>query len=357
MTNTKSSFAESALENARRVIAEANGGSIEINSDVNSDVEAQKEELQEEPTSKKMTTAELIDAQMERKHNQNVPVIEITSTNEELPPQHVTPVIAEEYSPQELDIPVKLTPERKVTGKNYTIFNNQIVEITLEAKEDTVIAEPGAMCYMSSNIEFKTRTGDGSKEQEGVLSKMFTATKRTMLGESFMMCHFTNVDEQNAPGIVGFSYPFFGEVRALDLAETGNVTCQKKAFLCATKGVSLDITFSKKLSTGFFGGEGFTLQKLSGQGTAFIYAGGALVEKKLHGEKLMVDTGSIVGFSEGITFGVEAIGGIRNLAFGKEGLFLSTLSGHGTVWLQSAPFSRMAKMVIAEIPPEKNKKR
>jgi len=233
---------------------------------------------------------------------------------------------------------------------DYQIIGNamQILEIELDPQE-TVIAEAGAMTYMEAGIGFETKMGDGSNPDQGLFGSLFSAGKRMMMGESIFTTHFTNEGERKSH--VAFSAPHPGSIMALDLAQLGgSVTCQKDAFLCAALGTSIDITFSKRIGSGLFGGEGFVLEKLSGDGLAFIQAGGTVLEKKLNGEKLRVDTGCLVGFTDGIDYDIERAGGLKSMVFGGEGLFLATLQGHGTVWLQSLPFSRMADRILASAP-------
>lgn len=233
---------------------------------------------------------------------------------------------------------------------DYQITGNamQILEIELDPGE-TVIAEAGAMTYMEQGIDFETRMGDGSDPDQGLLGSLFSAGKRMIMGESIFTTHFSNRGEGKSH--VAFSAPYPGTIMALRLNELGgNVTCQKDAFLCAALGTSIDITFNKRIGSGLFGGEGFILEKLSGDGLAFIQAGGTVIEKKLNGEKLRVDTGCLVGFTDGIDYNIERAGGLKSMVFGGEGLFLATLQGHGSVWLQSLPFSRMADRILAYAP-------
>jgi uncharacterized protein (TIGR00266 family) len=233
---------------------------------------------------------------------------------------------------------------------DYQIIGNsmQVLEIELDPQE-TVIAEAGAMTYMEQGIDFETRMGDGSNPDQGLFGSLFSAGKRMVMGESLFTTHFTNRGEEKSR--VAFSAPYPGTMMALDLAELGgSVVCQKDAFICAALGTSIDITFSKRFGSGLFGGEGFVLQKLSGDGLAFIQAGGTVIEKKLNGEKLRVDTGCLVGFTDGIDYDIERAGGLKSMVFGGEGLFLATLQGHGSVWLQSLPFSRMADRILAFAP-------
>lgn len=224
----------------------------------------------------------------------------------------------------------------------------QLVEVTLDPGE-TVIAEAGSLTYMEDGIAFDTRLGDGSDPEQGVMGKLFSAGKRLFTGESLFTTHFTNHGAQ--PASVGFAAPYPGNVIPLDLAGLGgSVICQKDAFICAALGTRLDITLSRRLGAGLFGGEGFILQKLSGDGMAFIQAGGTVVKKELSGGMLRVDTGCLVAFTEGLDYDIQAAGGLKSMLFGGEGIFLTTVSGHGTVWLQSLPFSRMADRILAHAP-------
>ena len=224
----------------------------------------------------------------------------------------------------------------------------QIVEIELDPGE-TVIAEAGAMNYMEDDITFESRMGDGSEANEGVMGKLLGAGKRILTGESIFMTHFTNHGATKRR--VSFASPYPGKILALDMAKIGNgLTCQKDAFLCAALGTKIGIAFQKKLGAGFFGGEGFILQKLDGDGMAFLHAGGHVVKKQLNGETLRVDTGCIVAFTPGIEYDIQRAGNLKSMFFGGEGLFLATLRGHGTVLLQSLPFSRLADRVLAHAP-------
>jgi uncharacterized protein (TIGR00266 family) len=224
----------------------------------------------------------------------------------------------------------------------------QAVEIELDPGE-TVIAEAGAMNYMESSISFEARMGDGSQASESVLGSLFNAGKRALTGESIFLTHFTNGG--SAKATVAFASPYPGKIIPLDMADTGGeVTCQKDSFLCAALGTSVDIAFTKRLGTGFFGGEGFILQHLKGDGMAFLHACGTVIEKKLSGETIRVDTGCLVAFSPGISYDIERAGSLKSMFFGGEGLFLATLSGTGTVYLQSLPFSRMADRILAHAP-------
>lgn len=225
----------------------------------------------------------------------------------------------------------------------------QVVEVELDP-EETVIAEAGAMNWMDNGISFEAKMGDGTEIDKSILGKIFGAGKRALTGESIFMTHFTNADSDKRK--IAFAAPYPGKIIDLDLAELPNnqFTCQKDAFLCAALGTKVDITLNKRFGSGFFGGEGFILQKLSGDGKAFVHAGGTVVKKELNNEKLKVDTGCLVGFTAGIDYNIEKAGGLKSMLFGGEGLFLATLKGSGTVYLQSLPFSRLADRIIKSAP-------
>jgi uncharacterized protein (TIGR00266 family) len=231
----------------------------------------------------------------------------------------------------------------------------QVVEVELDPGE-TVIAEAGAMNYMEENITFEAKMGDGSNPKEGLMGKLLSAGKRALTGESIFMTHFTNSGAGKKR--VSFSAPYPGKIQALDLSQnSGRFICQKDAFLCAAKGTRVSIAFTQRLGTGFFGGEGFILQKLEGDGMAFVHAGGTIVKKELKGEALKVDTGCIVGFSGDIDYSIERAGNLKSMFFGGEGLFLATLRGTGTVYLQSLPFSRLCDLILAHAPVQNNGQR
>ena len=224
----------------------------------------------------------------------------------------------------------------------------QLVEIELDPQE-TVIAEAGAMMFLDEGIDFKTKFGDGSEPKQTFWKKLMSAGGRLLTGESLFITHFTNIGQKKSR--VAFAAPYPGCIVPVNLATTGNsIICQKDAFLCAAHGTSLKIHFNKKLGSGFVGGEGFILQKLKGDGMAFIHAGGTIIKRELRGEKIRLDTGCLVAFTEGINFNVEMAPGLKTMFFGGEGLFLATLQGTGTVWLQSLPFSRMADRIVAHAP-------
>ena len=224
----------------------------------------------------------------------------------------------------------------------------QLVEIELDQQE-TVIAEAGAMNYLQSEITFETKMGDGAKPETGFMDKMFSAGKRVLTGESIFMTHFTNAS--NNKKRVAFASPYPGKIIALDMSKINNeIICQKDAFLCAALGTEISISFNKKLGSGFFGGEGFILQNLKGDGMAFIHACGTVIKKELNNETLLVDTGCLVAFTNGINYDIQRTGGLKSMFFSGEGFFLATLQGTGTVYLQSLPFSRLANRIIACAP-------
>jgi uncharacterized protein (TIGR00266 family) len=224
----------------------------------------------------------------------------------------------------------------------------QIVEVELDPGE-TVIAEAGALTYMDEGIDFQTRMGDGSNPSEGLMGKLLAVGKRALTGESVFMTHFTN--RGHGKQRVSFAAPYPGQIVPLELDQLGGrFVCQKDAFLAAALGTRISITLQRRLGTGFFGGEGFILQQLEGDGRAFVHAGGTVVARQLSGQTLRVDTGCLVGFTEGIDYDIQRAGNLKSMIFGGEGLFLVTLRGHGKVYLQSLPFSRMADRIIAHAP-------
>ena len=224
----------------------------------------------------------------------------------------------------------------------------QVVEIELDPGE-TVVAEAGAMNYMEDDIEFEAKMGDGSEPNKGFFGKLLDVGKRAITGESLFMTHFTN--KGSGKRRVAFASPYPGKIMPLDLAQCGGeILCQKDAFLCAALGTKIGIAFQKKLGAGFFGGEGFILQRLQGDGKAFVHAGGTLIVKQLQGETLRVDTGCLVAFTNGIDYDIERAGNLKSMFFGGEGMFLATLRGRGTVITQSLPFSRMADRILAHAP-------
>ena len=230
---------------------------------------------------------------------------------------------------------------------DYEIFGEemQFVEIELDP-EETVVAEPGGFLMMDEDIEMKTIFGDGTGQDRGLMGKLFGAGKRLLTGEKLFMTAFTHRGSGKAK--VSFASPYPGKIIPIDLMQYGNkVICQKDSFLCAAKGATIGIEFSKKMGRGFFGGEGFIMQKIEGEGMAFLHAGGYIVEKNLApGEHLRVDTGCLVGFTEDVDYDIEFVGGIKNSIFGGEGLFFASLIGPGKVWIQTLPISRLADRIL-----------
>jgi uncharacterized protein (TIGR00266 family) len=233
---------------------------------------------------------------------------------------------------------------------DYQVFGDdlQFVEVELDPSE-TVIAEAGAMMYMEDGITFETKMGDGSKPEAGFLDKLVSVGKRVITKESLFMTHFTH--QGDGKSHVAFGAPYPGKIIAIDLDEAnGELLCQKDSFLCAALGTEISIAFNKRLGAGLFGGEGFILQRLRGDGMVFIHAGGTIVEKRLENSKLRVDTGCIVAFESTIDYNIERAGNLKSMIFGGEGLFVATLKGPGRVWLQSLPFSRLADRILANAP-------
>lgn len=238
---------------------------------------------------------------------------------------------------------------------DYKIYGDdmQFVEVELDPRE-TVVAEAGALMMMEDGIHMETIFGDGSGQGSGLMGKLFNAGKRMLTGESLFMTTFTN--EGAGKSHVSFASPYPGKIIPMDLSEHGGkIICQKDAFLAAAKGVSVGIELQRKLGTGFFGGEGFIMQKLEGDGMAFVHAGGTIHEKVLQpGEVLRVDTGCLVAMTQDVDYSIEMVKGVKTALFGGEGLFFATLRGPGKVWIQSLPFSRLASRVFAAIPQSKD---
>lgn len=230
---------------------------------------------------------------------------------------------------------------------DYRIFGEemQYVEVELDPTE-TAIAEPGAFMMMEDGIAMETIFGDGSQQTGGLLGKLLNAGKRVLAGENLFVTAFTNVSSGKRH--VSFASPYPGKIISLNLQQLGNrIICQKDAFLCAAKGVSIGIEFQKKLGTGLFGGEGFIMEKLEGDGMAFMHASGYVQQRELQpGELLKIDTGCIVGFTAGVDYDIQFVGGIKNTLFGGEGVFFATLRGPGIVWIQSLPISRLAGRIL-----------
>lgn len=218
----------------------------------------------------------------------------------------------------------------------------QIVEVELDPME-TVIAEAGAMLFMEEGIVFEAKMGDGSNANQGLFDKLLSVGSRMLTGESLFMTHFTNKGNRKAK--IGFSAPYPGTVIPVDLSRLPNseLIVQKDGFLCAAFGTKVSITFNKRIGSGLVGGEGFILQKLRGDGNAFVHAGGTVIERTLNNETLRVDTGCVVAFESQISFDVQASGGLRSMIFGGEGIFLATLQGTGRVWLQSMPIRKLVQ--------------
>jgi uncharacterized protein (TIGR00266 family) len=228
----------------------------------------------------------------------------------------------------------------------------QIVEIELDPQE-TVIAEAGAMLFMEEGIQFETKLGDGTAPEQGFLGKVFQAGTRLLTGESLFMTHFTNRGYNKRK--VAFAAPYPGTIKPVDLAQIyqNTLIVQKDAFLCAALGTSINIHFNKRFGAGFFGGEGFILQKIQGDGMAFIHSGGVVIERQLNNETLRVDTGCIVAFEPQIHFDIQAAGNLKSMIFGGEGMFLATLQGTGKVWLQSLPISKLIQRLSSSGPNTK----
>lgn len=233
----------------------------------------------------------------------------------------------------------------------YEIFGEemQYVEVTLDPNE-MVVAEAGGMMYMSPGIQMETVFGDPSKAQGGFLGKLMTAGKRVLTGESLFMTTFFNSGSQREH--VAFASPYPGKILPMHLDRLGGeLICQKDSFVCAARGVQIGIAFQKKIGVGLFGGEGFIMQRLTGDGIALVHAGGTMMHRTLApGEVLKVDTGCLVALRPTVKYDIQLVGGIKNTLFGGEGLFFATLTGPGEIWLQSLPFSRLAGRILANAP-------
>ena len=231
---------------------------------------------------------------------------------------------------------------------DYVIYGEemQYVEIELDPQEG-VIAEAGSFMMMDDNMRMETIFGDGSSTNQGFFDKLLGAGKRLLTGESLFMTTFTNTGTEKHR--VSFAAPYTGKIIPLDLMQYNNgIVCQKDAFLCAAKGVKVGIELQRRLGTGLFGGEGFIMQKVEGDGMAFVHAGGYITERELKpGELLRVDTGCVVAYTRGVDFDIQFVGGIKNTIFGGEGLFFAVLRGPGKVWIQSLPISRLASRILS----------
>jgi uncharacterized protein (TIGR00266 family) len=225
----------------------------------------------------------------------------------------------------------------------------QFVEVELDPGE-AAVGEAGSLFFMDAGVGMDTVFGDGSAQTGGIFGKLLGAGKRLVTGESLFTTVYTN--NTSLKQRVAFGAPYPGKILPMDLRQLGGMLiCQRDAFLCAARGVSLGIAFQRKLSAGFFGGEGFIMQKLEGDGLAFVHAGGTVVKRELQtGQTLLVDTGCVVAYTQGVNFEIQFVGKIKTALFGGEGLFFAKLSGPGTVWLQSLPFSRLASRVFAAAP-------
>lgn len=226
---------------------------------------------------------------------------------------------------------------------DYRIFGDdiQFVEIELDPGE-TVIAEAGAMVYMEQGITFDTKMGDGSQPNQDLMGKLFQAGSRIITGESLFLTHFTN--RGSGKSKVAFAAPYPGTIIPVDLRQLGNtLIVQKDGFLCAAFGTKLTVTLNKRIGAGLLGGEGFILEKVEGDGKAFIHAGGTVIEKQLNNETLRIDTGCVVAFEPALDFDIEAAGSLKSMVFGGEGLFLATMRGTGKVWLQSMPIRKLIR--------------
>lgn len=221
----------------------------------------------------------------------------------------------------------------------------QLVEVELDPNE-TVVAEAGTMLYMEPEIDFQTKMGDGSQPNEGLFGKLLKGAGRMVMGESLFLTHFTNCGQKKSHVAFAGAYP--GTIMPINLLLNGGmITVQRDAFLCAAFGTKVSIALNRRIGAGFFGGEGFILQRIEGDGMAFIHSGGSVIERELHGETIRVDTGCVVGFTGGIDFNIQQSGNLKSMVFGGEGLFLATLSGHGKVWIQSMPVSKLARKLFS----------
>jgi len=234
---------------------------------------------------------------------------------------------------------------------DYEVFGSdlQFVEVELDPGE-VVVAEAGAMLYMEDGIDFEVKMGDGSQPKQGLWGSLMSAGKRALTGESIFMTHFKNVGQGKKR--VSFASPYPGKIVPVNMVDIngGELLCQKDAFLCAALGTEITIAFTKKFGAGLFGGEGFILQKLRGDGMVFLHAGGAIIEKRLDNQKMRIDTGCIVAFENTVDYNIERAGNLKSMFFGGEGLFLATLQGSGRVWLQSLPLSSLVQRIMAAMP-------
>jgi uncharacterized protein (TIGR00266 family) len=246
------------------------------------------------------------------------------------------------------NVPPPPPKTRKSDEIDYEVFGSEMQYVVVELDPgETVIAEAGSMMYMTPDIKMETVFGDPSAQSSGFLGKVLTAGKRMLTGESLFMTTFTN--NGRAKTEVAFASPYPGKIVAMHLDQLGGeLICQKDAFLCAAKGVQIGIAFQKKIGVALFGGEGFIMQRLTGDGIAIVHAGGTLLKRTLAaGEMLKIDTGCLVALQPSVDYDIQFVGGFKNTLFGGEGLFLATLTGPGEIWLQSLPFSRLAGRMLA----------
>ncbi len=232
----------------------------------------------------------------------------------------------------------------------YDILGSDLQALEIElAPGEGIMAEAGTLCWVEDGVAFQAKMGDGTDAHAGLFSKALSAVKRDVTGAGVFLTHFINGNQH--PARVAFSAPYPGKILPVSLGDLGtNLICQKGAFLCAPTGTHLDLFFNRKLGTGFFAGDGFLLQKLRGTGTAFLHAGGVLVEKELRGATLRVDPGCVAGFTEGLDFDIQPAGNLKTMLFGGAELFLATLRGSGKVYLQSLPLSRLADHIVVPNP-------
>lgn len=232
---------------------------------------------------------------------------------------------------------------------DYHILGSSMQALLVELDpNETVIAEGGAMAWMDEGINFDTKMGDGSNVSQSLFGKLVNVGKRTLSGEDVFITHFTNASHKKKN--VAFTGAFPGQILPIDLKEHGEIKCQKDAFLCAAYGTQLDIAFHKRIGTGFFGGEGFILQRLVGDGNIFLHAGGNIVKKTLNNEKILVDTGCLVAFTNDIDYSIQKSGNLKSMLFGGEGFVLATLEGTGDVYLQTLPFPRLIDVINEKLP-------
>ncbi len=275
-------------------------------------------------------------------------------------PITTTDEFSELFAQSSGDAPRVAAPGQVADQIDYEIFGEemQFVEITLDPSE-ACVAEAGAFMFMDPGIEMKTIFGDGSAQSEtgGFMGKLMSAGKRVLTGESLFMTVFGNGGQQRQK--VAFASPYPGRIIPLELNDHGGtVLCQKDAFLCAAKGVSVSIALQRKLGAGLFGGEGFILQRLEGDGCAFVHAGGTIVQRRLEpGENMRLDTGCLVAFEETVNYDIQMVPGIKTALFGGEGLFFANMTGPGMVWVQSLPFSRLASRIFAAAPQAGGKRK